>query len=337
MRLALVRLSALGDIIHTWPLALALRKLPEPAEITWIVERPLACLVKGHPAVDRVLTVDTRAWRRRPLAAETRAAVKALRSELRALEADVCLDPQGVAKSAFVTHLSQAPRRIGFDRRWRRELAAGFAYTQTVALGARPGHATFRFRRLAEAIGAPPGTPWTPDGRWLLAGRSAPSTSDRAVLLPGAGRPGKILSVNVLAAVATALGDHGLSSILAWGPGERERAEAIADASGGAAQLAPPTSILELADLLAGSRVVIGADTGPIHLAASLGVRTLAVHLATDPERNGPLGPRSAAVSAVAPQRGRGRSSAARRVREVGTDEIVTRALELLTTPPHAR
>ncbi len=330
MRLILVRLSSLGDIIHSWPLAEALHQLPHPVELTWIVEQPFACLIEGHPAVQRVVTVDTRRWRRTPLAASTRHAVGELRAQLSALDPEVCLDSQGVLKSALITHMSGAARRLGFDRRWRRERLAGLAYTETVALGPDPGHASHRFLRLAQALGAPAKPPEPPDGRWLLPGPVEASSEATAVLLPGAGRPEKVLSGETLADVAMGLGAHGLQVLVAWGPGEHERAIAVATAARESAVVAPPTTILELASLLAQSHLVIGADTGPIHLAASLGVPTLAVHLATDPVRNGPLGRRCAVVSAVTSARGRGRRSAARRVRDVSSTEILASALDLL-------
>lgn len=126
-----------------------------------------------------------------------------------------------------------------------------------------------------------------------------PMQPDRpfAVLLPGAGHPSKVLPVEVLADVGRSLGDRGLDVVAAWGPGERERADAIASAGGEAVAIAPPTDLTQLAGLLGRATVVIGGDTGPTHLAASLHVPTLGVFLATDWRRNGPLGVRTDVVS----------------------------------------
>ncbi len=328
-RTVLVRLSALGDIVHTWPLAVALRERGLASELLWIVEAPFRPLVEGHPAVDRVLTVSTRSWRRRPFSGETLRALRTLRRELAAFDPDVALDPQGVAKSALVTRLVPARRRIGLHRKVRRERIAGLAYTETVAVPEGARHVVqwnLVFAGMSGTGDVPPAA--FPDGRWLLGPSPPPRESGLAVLLPGAGQPGKILPETTLAEAGRRLASTGLRPVVAWGPGERERAERIARAAGG--ELAPPTSILELAALLARATVAIGADTGPVHLAASLGTPTVGVHLVTDAVRNAPLGPAVRVVSGA--RLGTGRSAAARtgllRVPEAG--EIVEAALELL-------
>jgi heptosyltransferase-1 len=95
------------------------------------------------------------------------------------------------------------------------------------------------------------------------------------------------------------LAARNLKVIVAWGPGERNRAEAVVAGAGNAAEAAPKTNIEQLTVLLGGAAVVVGADTGPIHLAASLGTPTLGVFLTTDWRRNGPLGPHTAVLSAA--------------------------------------
>jgi heptosyltransferase-1 len=299
MRLVLTRLSALGDIVHTWPLAVALKAADPGFHLTWVVERAFAPLVEGHPAVDAVVTVTTKAWRRRPLALATRYEIGVLRSRLRELEPDACLDPQGTLKSSLVCRLSAAPRRIGLARPWRREILAGHAYTETMAGASGRAHVTatnLEFVRIAG--GAPVSPAPAPDGRWLLGDRADPP-SPGVVLLPGAGRPEKVLAVATLADVAQRLAADGLGVTVAWGPGEEPRAADIVRRSKGTAELAPPTSIVELATLMAAAVGVVGGDTGPVHLAASLGVPTLGVFLTTDPDRNGPRGPRVDVVSNV--------------------------------------
>ncbi|RLE25661.1 MAG: hypothetical protein DRJ65_07205, partial [Acidobacteria bacterium] len=131
--------------------------------------------------------------------------------------------------------------------------------------------------------------------RWPNFRREAPY----AVLLPGAGQPSKVLSTDVLAALARLLAARNLEVVVAWGPSELERAEAVVAGAEDAAEAAPPTNIEQLTVLLGGASVVVGADTGPIHLAASLGAPTLGVFLTTDWRRNGPLGPHTAVLSAA--------------------------------------
>ena len=339
MRVLLVRLSALGDVVHTWPLAEAVRAARPEAHITWVVEAPLAPLVAGHPAVDAVVTTATRSWRRRPLSARTRAEAAVLRSRLQEIQPEVALDPQGTVKSALVCRSSGAPRRVGLARPWRRERLAGLAYTQTVDGCASDRHVVATNLELVRAVGGePPPAPVAPDGRWLLdrGGATVPAGpwgASYAVLLPGAGRPDKVLSVDTLAAVARRLAGAGLAAVVAWGPGERERAAAVVVAADTGSHLAPATGLLELAALLAGARVVVGGDTGPVHLAASLGAPTLGVFLTTDPERNRPLGPRVAVVSGARPGSGPAGSATTGSARPVTQAEVLAALDGLLGRP----
>lgn len=303
MRLLLVRLSALGDVVHTWPLATAIKQTEPAVELTWVVEEPLATLVRGHPAVDRVVLTATRRWRRRPADRSTGREMSTLRLQLRDPRQDICLDPQGTMKSAAICRLSRAGRRVGLDRPWRRELLAGLAYTETIRPGARSPHVVATNLELLRAIdGRPPEKPPHPDGRWLLGKAASPlegsgDLSAYAVLLPGTGHPSKIVPAETLAETARGVANEDLRPVVAWGPGERSRAEQVVALSGNRAVLAPPTNLLELASLLGGASLVVGGDTGPVHLAASLGTPTVAVFMATNPLRNGPLGLRTAVVS----------------------------------------
>ncbi len=337
MRVVLVRLSALGDIVHTWPLAVALAAGVPDLHLTWVVEEPLVPLVEEHPAVDAVIAVATRRWRRHPAAARTRAEIAVVRARLRELSADVCVDAQGLVKSALVARWSAAPVRVGFARPWRREVLAGLVYTRTVPGSRDDLHVVASNLALVRAFGLDPPRPTpNPDGRWLLATATSGVQPDHptlpyGVLLPGAGRPSKLIPDEVLVRAARHLAGLGLEPIVAWGPGERERAEAVVRASGEPARLAPPTDIRQLVAMLGGAAVVVGADTGPVHLAASLGSPTLAVHLATSPVRNGPRGDRVAVVSSVAPdRRGPSGGARARRTGPVDPDQVLGALDQLL-------
>jgi heptosyltransferase-1 len=337
MRLVLVRLSAMGDIIHAWPLAEALRQARPDIHLSWVVEEPFQPMVAGHPAVDSVVTVATKRWRRRPLTAGTRAEVARLRTRFHELQPDVALDPQGVLKSALITRWTGAPRRVGLARPWRRERIAGLGYTEALSGSTSYRHVVANNVELVRAVGGtPPSQLPHPDGRWLLR-RShdvppgASADGNPIVLLPGAGQAKKMLPVATLAEVGRRLLALPSAVEVAWGPGERERAVAVAAAAGPGVRVAPPTSLDELVRLLAGARLVIGGDTGPVHLAASLGVATLGVYTATDWRRNGPLGPRVEIASGIpADSAGSVSSPHATPFCEVTADEIVELALKLL-------
>jgi heptosyltransferase-1 len=140
-----------------------------------------------------------------------------------------------------------------------------------------------------------------------------------------------MLPVETLAKVADGIVGLSGAVVLAWGPGERDKAAAVVAPAGPQVKLAPPTDLEQLVLLLGGASLVVGGDTGPVHLAASLGVPTLAVFTATDWQRNGPLGPRVDVVSGVSStSRGPVSSAHAPPVRTITADEVVERAARLL-------
>jgi heptosyltransferase-1 len=299
-------LSALGDIVHTWPLACAIAASKTRPHLSWVVEEPLKTLVEGHPAVDATFTTRTGRWRRRPWAASTRSEVAGFKTRLRELQPDLVIDPQGTTKSAMVVRWSGAERRVGLARPWRRERLAGLAYTDTVRGAPGQAHIVATNLAMVAAVGAKIPELSPPDGSWLLdrVGDRAPTgdwSTPYAVVLPGAGGAHKVHTESTLTAVARGLAANGLADLE------------------------------ELAGLLGGAALVLGGDTGPVHLAASFGSPTLAVFLASNWRRNGPLGDHTAVVSgaADAPTLPSG-TARTRPQREVGAAEILESARGLL-------
>jgi heptosyltransferase I len=313
VRVVLTRLSALGDIVHAWPLVDALTAGDRPVELAWVIEEPFLPLAALHPGVARAVPVATRRWRRRPFSAVTRREVSEARRALREFSPELALDPQGLCKSAAWGWLGGARERVGLAGRLRREVLAGLCYTRTVLPPPEARHVVDINLALGAAVGrrAPFGA--GPDGAFLLRRLpEAPAAAAGTVaLLPGTGGRGKTWPVESFAALAARALLRGLRVMVVWGPGERSLAESVVAASPGAV-FAPPTSLLELAALLSSCAAVVGGDTGPVHLAASLAVPTVAIFVATDPERNGPRGRRVRIVSAArtGAQRGRARSGA---------------------------
>ncbi len=336
-RIALIRLSALGDVVHTWPLAEGLRECSPTLHLTWVVEEALRDLVEGHPAVDQVITVATKRWRHSPLSSQTRAEIAHLRKQFGDLRADICLDPQGVVKSAIIARACGAATRIGLARPWRRELLAGCAYTEVIPGSLENEHVVATNLEFSRVFGTTPlkDIP-VPDGSWLKekwqeSPRILPEGRSYAVLLPAAGHPKKTLDIETLSSIASSIARSAQPVLVVWGPGEQKRAEAIVEASAAGVELAPPTNLLQLGQLVDQASLVIGGDTGPVHLAASLGTPTLAVFLSTNWRRNGPLGIRTGVISATAddptPTSG---SARAVRIRDVSAEEVVEAALSLL-------
>ena len=276
MKRALVlRLSALGDVIHTIP---AVTMLRGAFDVAWAVEAPYAELVEivaGVPAVP----LRMKKWGRAPWTSrrDIGAAFRAIRGF------DVAVDFQGLIKSAALAGMSGARERFGFDRQAIREKAAGLFLNRRVAVD-RTQHVIDWNIALAEAVlGALPRRPVAADWGAFAADPAGRLTglTNRIVLLPGAGRPEKLWPVEHFREVSRRFGDRAL---VVWGPGERELARSI----GG--DIAPETNLRELAFLLAHASLVVAADTGPLHLAAALGVPVIGLYGPTDPRRNGPYG-----------------------------------------------
>lgn len=271
-----LRLSALGDVIHTIPAVVALR---DAARVTWAVEAPyreLVEVVAGAPAIP----VRLKSWSK-SLAAHRRDiadAVRALRGGF-----DEAIDFQGLIKSAALMRLSGAKVRYGFEREAIRETPAAWFANRHVPVDTRR-HVIEQNLQLAAGAGAARvGEPLSL-GAWDAypqGGGDVERLAGAVVLLPGAGKANKLWPVDRFRELAQRLGPDALA---VWGPGERELAEAIG------ARLAPPTSLRQLAWLLRHARLVIGGDTGPLHLAVALGTRVVGLYGPTDPRRNGPYG-----------------------------------------------
>lgn len=292
MRILLVKTSSLGDVVHNLPVASDLARHFPGATIDWVVEEGFADLPRLHPAVDRVLPVAIRRWRRSLLSPATWAEIGAFRRSLREREYDLVIDTQGLLKSALIVGqalLAANGRRCGFGRDTVREPAAARFYDATFDVP-RSLHAVERNRRLAAAAagfvldrtldyGIAAGTkPLAAD--WL-------PQKDYAVLLTATSREDKLWPEPDWQALGMMLVASGLVCVLPGGNAEeRQRAARLATGLGRAIA-APTLGLTDMARLLAGAKMVVGVDTGLVHLAAALGRPTLALFCASDPELTG--------------------------------------------------
>jgi heptosyltransferase-1 len=290
LRILIVRTSALGDVVHALPVLVALRRhLPE-ARLGWVVESSFASLLEAHPALDEVIVVRTKEWRRRPLAATTLRDARRFWSELDAFAPDVVLDLMGNHKAAAISALTMADRRIGLAGPHRREPGSALWLSEGVEpLGQ---HAVERALSVLPALGLPAEAADF-DGASIFpeALPAASDTTDYVAILPGAGWENKRYPNAWWGEVALGLAAAGgPRSVLLPGPGEEEAAEEAAAAGGGHAQPLPPGGLAALTAALRGARLVLGGDTGPLHLAHALGTPVLCLMGPTDPARNGPYG-----------------------------------------------
>jgi lipopolysaccharide heptosyltransferase I len=308
--IALVKLSALGDVVHATPVVEALAEAFPAARLTWVVERRAAALLHDHPRLAEVVTIDTRAWRgvRAPAAALAVArTLRALRQRLRAARFDVALDLQGLLKSGVVTAATGAPVRIGFAAGFRRERLSGLFTNRHVTPPGSARHVVEQYLALLEPLGvAPARVTFRLPAREAAEGRveeffaeSGLKPHGRVVVLnPGAGKPAKRWPVERFVDLAARLSGEASARVLVlWGPGEQHAAQAIAQAPG--AVLAPPTDLDTLIAMMRRASLVVAADTGPLHVAAAVGTPCVGLYGPTSAARNGPYGTGHRTLSAA--------------------------------------
>jgi lipopolysaccharide heptosyltransferase I len=310
-RILIVRLSALGDVVHALPMLDAVRRAQPDAHIGWLVEEKAASLLSAHPQIDR-LWVAPRAQlvkllRRGRLIAALRLLIGFAR-ELRAAGYDLVIDAHSNARSSFLAWCSGAPRRIGFAHGYAKE-GAGWLYTDRV-VPARPRQLKVQraldllrplgieSRGARAVLGIPDATrEWARAQVAQLGGRPV------VAIHPGVSDFGAIKQWDPERFGRTAIRlarERGARCLVTWGPGERELALRVVAASDGAAVLGPQTgSILELAALYQACDLVIGADTGPLHLAAALGIPVVGLYGPKDPAIYAPWDARTGEAAAV--------------------------------------
>jgi heptosyltransferase-1 len=311
-RILIVRLGAMGDVLHALPAAAALRAALPQARLDWLIEQRWADLLCANgpagagprselrPLVDAVIPVDTKRWRRAVLSLTTWREGNAAVRHLRAPRYDLALDLQGSLKSAAFARLSGA-KMVAGSASPRESLARRF---YTWAAPPQGDHVIAQNLALARtAVGAAPsgGAPshtspdpaWLPrDPRaeeWAQAELASRGLARFALLSPGAGWPAKEWPAERFGEVARALAQQGLASLINIGPGDREAAiaEVIEKAAGGSARRIL-CSISRLIALTRRATLFLGGDTGPMHLANALGIPVVALFGPTDPARNGP-------------------------------------------------
>jgi lipopolysaccharide heptosyltransferase I len=290
-----VRLSAIGDVIHGLPVLSALRERFPDARLAWVVEEPAAELLEGHPALDELITVP-RKWLKSPRN------LLGLRRRLRALRVDIALDLQGLSKSAAAAWLSGAPRRIGFGDPYGRELSQ---WLNTHRVRPQATHVIDAYLELLRPLGID-----SPSVRFEIPENesdrtAAEETIEEArssdgfyVVNPGAGWPSKRWPPGRYVAVIRRLAHRfGLPALVIWaGRQGRVWADRIVGDSDGHARLARPMSLRTLAAVTRRARLYLGSDSGPLHLAVAVGTPCVGLYGPWPAERHGPYGPPHVAI-----------------------------------------
>lgn len=298
-RILIVRLSAMGDVIHTLPAVQALREAFPNAMIGWLIEERWADLLcapatphRGprslqRPLVDWVHTVNLIGWRKSLFSVNTVEHIARVWNNVRSVRYDVAVDLQGAIRSAVLARWSGAPVIYGSAQ--PRETPASMWYTHPVIPRGR--HVIEQNLSIAEAmvdrsvqvpsVHLPEDPAAETHISQLLPG------DNFAIVNPGAGWGAKRWPAERYGQVARTLAASGVQPIINYGPGEEDLARETEQASAGGAKPLR-CSISELIALTRRAKLFIGGDTGPLHLAAVLGVPVVAIFGPTDPARNGP-------------------------------------------------
>jgi lipopolysaccharide heptosyltransferase I len=300
-RVLLIRLGALGDVVHAIPVAAALRRAFPSARIDWLVSAKHRELLDLVTVVNRRLAINDRSE-----AAGGMPLVRMI-GELRRGRYDVAIDLQGLLKSAVLARSTGAPRVLGFSSRYLREPLARPFYTEVHDPGGAgmydraENHVARVNLGLLELLALKVSALEFPieEANSAVARELRARAGGRYVLLnPGAAWPNKRWPADRLGAVAGELyARHRLRSIVLWGPGEERLAIDVVARSGGAAWSSPPTSIADLVALLRGASLMVSGDTGPAHIAAAVGTPLVGIYGPTRPSRNGPWSAEDVTVS----------------------------------------
>lgn len=285
-KLLIVKTSSLGDVIHNLPIIADIQMHHPDIEIDWLVERGFADIPMMHPAVQNVISVDTRRWRKALFKAHTWREISTFTKVLSLKKYDMVLDAQGLLKSGLMISKVRGTKH-GYGAKSIREPLAQFFYDKKHCV-AKAQHAVSRNRALAAlAFG------YTMPTDAPQYGISA--SKEFAVSLPlpfvigfhGTSRESKLWPTTHWIALGLALNAQSLHLVLPWATAlEFTRANSIASQLPNATVL-PKYSIHHLASIISQAKCAIGVDTGLSHLSAALHVPTIALYTDTNPNLTG--------------------------------------------------
>lgn len=288
-----IKTSSLGDVVHHMPAVTDTRRYLPDARLSWVVEEAFAPLARLHPAVNEVIPVASRRWRFGLYRSVTWQEIGRFRRALRERQYAAIVDTQGLLRTALIARSARGVRH-GYDMASIREPLASLFYDVRHRVEWR-AHAIKRNRTLSGlALG------YTPDApidfgldRRLIAGKMR---RGYAVLLHATAEPVKEWAEAHWVAVARGVRDLGLDVVLPWGrETERERSRTIA-AVLGSGEIPDRRPLDEVAALIAGASLVVGVDTGLLHVAAALAVPLVGIFIGSDPGLTGPMGSGAIAV-----------------------------------------
>ena len=288
-RVLLVKTSSLGDVIHNLPVASDLRHNFPNADIHWLVEEQYVPIVEMHSGVDRIIPIALRRWRKALWSVQNWREFLALRRALREVRYNAILDTQGLLKSALFARLAEGPMH-GFGRRTAREPLASRFYDARYEF-APEMHMLTRNRSLAARAFSYPVDNFIDYGIAPRVPNPQLITGPYCVVLHSTAQAAKLWPEDRWLDLIDRLNTAGLGCVLPWGnDAELRRSDRLA-VRGGRTLTAPKLSLDQLAALIADAALVVGVDTGLMHLAAALSRPVVGIFCDSNPDDTGPRGP----------------------------------------------
>jgi len=343
-RILIIRMSHIGDIIHTIPMLTALRDAFPAAHIGWLVEDYLAPMLYGLRSLDEVVVMPRRQLRQTRSVMERFRLLGSLLRRLRSRRYQVAFDVHGLTKSAAWSYLAGIPIRIGYDGKEGGEISRWL--NNTLVLPAEDKrHIIDRDLSLLKPLGIEnPEVRFEMTVDWKAGERMEQWLGSFAggvppiVVSPGAGWPTKCWAPERFGEAAGILAEKTKRpAVVLWGPGEESLRDTVrASSMSGRVVPAPKTDILEMIELIRRSGLVITNDTGPLHIAVALGIPSVSFFGPSDAYRNGPYGEGHRVVQANVPCLGCWKKSCPAPDRHccmtlVRTEDVVRASLELLS------
>jgi heptosyltransferase-1 len=283
-KILVVKPSSFGDVLHGLPVLHALRKRFPQAELHWVVAKAFASILEDHPLLDRLWVIDKDSWKRSDRLASTFSELRKLRRGLRAEKFDLVIDLQGLFRSAMIVHFTGAPESVGFEN--ARE-GARFFYKHRVRTQTEL-HAVEKNLLIARFVGCEPAEPRFPLPRPGEPPPIVKSLGPYAVIAPSAGTLVKRWPAECFARLISLLP---IPAVIVTGRSDAALGSEVARLCGpGVISLAGKTSLKELAAVIKSAQFLVTCDSGPMHLAAALGVPAFSIFGPTDPVRTGPYG-----------------------------------------------
>ncbi|MCH9769386.1 MAG: lipopolysaccharide heptosyltransferase I [Gammaproteobacteria bacterium] len=297
MKILIVKMSSMGDIIHTLPAVTDLHCQRPDVTIDWVVEQGFASIPKHHRGVNQVIPIALRRWRKNWLSNENRAEIKNFYRQLRAQQYDLIIDAQGLLKSAIVSRLARGPI-AGYHYQSAREPIASLLYQHRFKID-KAQHAIQRSRELfAKACNY---TLPTSAANFNLQAKTGAANNDYIVCIPGTTWATKHWPEQHWQSLINKLSTNNFKVKLSWGTSaEYELAKRLQQNLANV-EILPFLPIAEMLTVLANARGVIGVDTGFVHMTEALNKPMVSLYGATDPDRTGSLNQKQLALSAKFP------------------------------------